>query len=246
MNQDVLEKEYQDLNNIAAVYDYDDFDRDIRHYMIRAMEPFLVPGRALEMGCAYGEFTEILSQHYDDLTVIDAAEEFLDHTRNRLGNKAQYILSLFETYEPKEEEKYDAIFIMHTLEHLIDPVDTMRRAKSWLTPKGRLYLVVPNANAASRQLAVKMGLLSHNWALTEKDHKHGHRIYYSFDTFERDAREAGLDIVHRGGIFFKPLANFQIDLALKHGVINREYMEACFQLGYIYPDLCNSLLLIGK
>ena len=246
MTNDVLEKEYQDLNSIAAVYDYDDFDRDIRHYMIRAMEPFLVPGRALEMGCAYGEFTEILSQHYDDLTVIDAAEEFLDHTRNRLGDKATYILSLFETYQPKEEEKYDAIFIMHTLEHLIDPVDTMRRAKSWLTPKGRLYLVVPNANAASRQLAVKMGLLSNDSAITEKDHKHGHRIYYSFDTFERDAREAGLDIVHRGGIFFKPLANFQIDLALKHGVINRDYMEACFQLGYIYPDLCNSLLLIGK
>lgn len=244
MTNDVLEKEYKDLNDIAAVYDYHDFDRIIRHYMIRALKPFLMPGRALEMGCAYGEFTEILTEHYQDLTVIDAAEEFLNHTKNRVGDKAKYILGLFENYQPTEDEKYDAIFIMHTLEHLLDPVDIMRRAKSWLTPMGRLYLVVPNANAGSRQIAVKMGLLTHNWALTEVDHKHGHRIMYSFDTFERDARAADLNIIHRGGIFFKALANFQIDKAVQQGVIDEKYMEACFQLGYIYPDLCNSIFLI--
>ena len=109
---------------------------------------------------------------------------------------------------------------------------------------GRFFLVCPNANAPSRQIAVKMGLISHNAAVTPAEAEHGHRCTYTLDTLERDATAAGLKVVHRSGIFFKALANFQWDRLLQTDIISKEYLEGCYKLGHIYPDLCSSIFLV--
>ena len=114
----------------------------------------------------------------------------------------------------------------------------------WLADKGRFFLVCPNANAPSRQIAVKMGLIGHNSEVTLAEKEHGHRITYSLDTLERDAKKAGFNVVYRTGIFFKALANFQWDRLLNTDIISKEYLEGCYQLGQQYPDLCSSIFLM--
>lgn len=94
---------------------------------------------------------------------------------------------------------------MHTLEHLDDPSGVLARAREWLAPGGFLFAVVPNAHAPSRQLAVEMGMITHDAAVTEPERVHGHRITYSLDTLQRDVRKSGLKIVRRGGVFFKTM-----------------------------------------
>jgi len=113
-----------------------------------------------------------------------------------------------------------------------------------LAPGGRLFLVCPNANAPSRQIAVKMGLISYNSAITSAEADHGHKCTYSLDTLERDAVASGLNVVHRSGIFFKALANFQWDRLLQTDIISKEYLESCYKLGQQYPDLCSSIFLM--
>jgi hypothetical protein len=114
----------------------------------------------------------------------------------------------------------------------------------WLADSGRFFLVCPNANAPSRQIAVKMGLISHNTAVTPGEAAHGHHRTYTLDTLERDATAAGLKVVHRTGIFFKAFANFQWDRLLQTDIVSKEYLEGCYQLGQQYPDLCASIVLI--
>ena len=89
-----------------------------------------------------------------------------------------------------------------------------------------------------------MGLITHNAAVTTAEDVHGHRITYSLDTLERDASAAGLRVTHRSGIFFKALANFQWDRLLETDIISAEYLEGCYQLGQVYPDLCSSIFLM--
>ena len=88
--------------------------------------------------------------------------------------------------------------------------------------------------------------ISHNAAVTDAEEKHGHRITYSLDTLERDAVKAGLKVVHRSGIFFKALANFQWDQLLNTDIISKEYLQGCYELGQLYPDLCSSIYLICR
>ncbi|MBK9019684.1 MAG: class I SAM-dependent methyltransferase [Sulfuritalea sp.] len=220
------------------------FDLDVMHpYMIRAFEPFFRPGRLLELGCHEGAFTRRLQPLFDDITCVEAAAESLDKARAALGSGVKLLHSTFE--QAVLPARYDNILMTHVLEHVTDPVAVLRRVNAeWLAPGGRFFLACPNANAASRQIAVKMGLIAHNAAVTDAELRHGHHRTYSLDTLERDAVAAGLKVVHRSGIFFKALANFQWDRLLRTDIVSREYLEGCFALGNDYPDLCASIFLV--
>ncbi|MDL5032859.1 class I SAM-dependent methyltransferase [Pelomonas sp. APW6] len=220
------------------------FDYDVMHpYMVRSFEPFFRKGSLLELGCAKGDLTRRLRPHFDDVTCVEAADDALAVARERLGADVTLVPGLFE--DVQLPRRYDNIVMTHVLEHLDDPVRVLRRVnEEWLAPGGRFFLACPNANAPSRQIAVKMGLISHNSAVTPAEAEHGHRCTYALDTLERDATAAGLRVVHRSGIFFKALANFQWDRLLKTDIISPAYLDGCYALGQQYPDLCSTIYLV--
>jgi len=224
-------------------YSYN-FDFDVMHsFMIKSFEPFFREGNVLELGSLKGDFTKRLFSFFKDITCVEASKNAIELAKQEFGEKIKFINGLFE--EISLPSKYDNIILTHVLEHLDDPIKVLKRINDeWLSENGRFFLVCPNANAASRQIAVKMGLIDHNSAVTDSEIKHGHRITYTFDTLERDVKEAGFRIVHRSGIFFKALANFQWDRILQTDIISKEYLEGCFELGQIYPDLCASIFLL--
>lgn len=220
------------------------FDFEVmHHFMLRSFIPFFKDGNLLELGSFKGDFTKRIIPIFKDITCVEASYEAIEIAKKELGDKVKYVNSLFET--ATLPARYDNILLMHVLEHLDDPVSVLKRINDeWLSVHGRFFLVCPNANAASRQIAVKMGLISHNSAITFAEKEHGHRTTYTIDTLERDTRAAGLRVVYRSGIFFKALANFQWDRLLTTDIISPEYLEGCYQLGQQYPDLCSSIFLL--
>jgi ribosomal protein S18 acetylase RimI-like enzyme len=236
-------KELKDTSDHKYAYNFD-FDV-MHHYMIESFKHHFVKGNCLELGSFKGDFTKRLIPYFDDITCIEASDEAIKIAQQTLNSNITYFNSLFETVNlPK---KYDNIILTHVLEHIDNPVELLKRIKEeWLSENGKLFLVCPNANAPSRQIAVKMGLITHNSAITPAEVEHGHRITYTLDTLERDAKKGGLNIIYRSGIFFKALANFQWDQLLNTDIISKEYLDGCFQLGQQYPDLCSSIMLICK
>jgi 2-polyprenyl-3-methyl-5-hydroxy-6-metoxy-1,4-benzoquinol methylase len=219
-----------------------DFDYLMHEYMLRTFAPFLVSGNALELGCFEGNFTRLLTQRFDSLEVVEASADCIAVASDKTKGAVKFHHSTFETFEPAR--RYDNIFLIHTLEHLDHPVEVLSRIGSWLSEGGRLFVAAPNARAGSRQIAVSMGLIDHHAAVTAAEAAHGHRVTYLIDTLRADLRAAKLRPVTEGGVFFKGLANFQIDAALKAGIISREYLDGCFELGRVYPDLCSSAYAI--
>lgn len=220
------------------------FDFDVMHdYMVKSFAVFFNKGSLLELGSFKGDFTKRLIPYFDDVTCVEASDIAVAEAENRLGEKVLFVNSLFE--KAALPKRYDNIVMTHVLEHLDDPVLVLKRINDeWLSEGGRFFLVCPNANAPSRQIAVKMGLISHNAAVTAAEAEHGHRRTYTLDTLERDAAVAGLKVVHRSGIFFKALANFQWDRLLQTDIVSSEYLDGCYKLGQQYPDLCSSIFLM--
>lgn len=236
-------QEFQDTSDHKYAYN---FDFDIMHpYMIKSFEPFFKGDDVLELGSFKGDFTKLLLSYFNDITCVEASDEAANVAKEKLDDKVTIYTSLFEdTILPK---KYNNIVLTHVLEHIDNPSSLLNKINNeWLTDDGCLFIVCPNANAPSRQIAVKMGLISHNTAITPSEVEHGHRITYTLDTLERDAIAGGLKIIHRSGIFFKALANFQWDKLLNTDIINKEYLDGCFALGQQYPDLCSSIMLVCK
>ena len=234
-------QEFKDTEDHKYSYN---FDFDVMHYyMLKSFIPFFKEGNFLELGSYKGDFTKRFLPYFDDITCVEASDEAIKIAKETIGEKVKYVYGLFE--EIDLPVKYDNIVLTHVLEHISDPVAVLKKINDdWLSDNGRFFLVCPNANAPSRQIAVKMGLISHNSAVTPAEKEHWHQITYSLDTLERDAKTAGLKVVHRSGIFFKALANFQWDRLLQTDIISKEYLEGCFELGHQYPDLCSSIFLM--
>jgi 2-polyprenyl-3-methyl-5-hydroxy-6-metoxy-1,4-benzoquinol methylase len=242
MNTNMTARDFnQEYKDGKSKYAYD-FDSILRRYMLRALEPFFPAGPALEMGCFEGQMTEMLSQRFPDLTVIEASGELVKAACERVGSDVRFVNARFEAAD--FEPRFGSIFLIHTLEHVDEPAAVLSKVNEWLAPNGRLFLVVPNANAPSRQIAVHMGLISHNSAVTDAEREHGHRRTYSMDTLERDALAGGLTVINRGGVFFKPLANYQFDKLIGGESISADYLEGCYRLGMRYPDLCASIYVV--
>lgn len=241
MNSRDYNKELKD--NKGRNYAYS-FDYDVMHpFMIKSFKNFFKSGSLLELGSYKGEFTKLFLNYFDDITCVEASDDAINTAKKNLNHEIIFFNSIFEKVElPK---KYDNIILTHVLEHLDDPVGLLSRINNeWLSENGRFFLVCPNANAPSRQIAVKMGLISHNAAVTPAEAEHGHRITYSLDTLERDACAAGLRVIHKSGIFFKALANFQWDKMLQTDIVSKEYLDGCYDLGLQYPDLCSSIFIL--
>jgi 2-polyprenyl-3-methyl-5-hydroxy-6-metoxy-1,4-benzoquinol methylase len=232
--------EFQDSEGRKYAYD---FDYLMHGYLMRTFAPHLSGSKALELGCYKGEFTAAILQRFDHVTVVEGSAELANEARARVGGRVNFMCSTFEQVE-LPENTYDAVFLIHTLEHLDNPVAVLNRIKQWLAPTGKLFVAVPNANAISRQIAVKMGTVDYNNAITQGEYDHGHRKTYTLDALEFEVRKSGLQIMESGGVFFKPFANFQFDRMLKHDVVNEAYMEGCFQLGKKYPDFCASIYTV--
>lgn len=231
--------EYQDTESRQYAYEFDYIHRE---YMIETFRPYFSGTSALELGCYKGEFTKHITNYFDTVTVVEGSDQLIQAAKANVGNSVNFIHSTFE--EAPIAQCFDAIFLIHTLEHLDNPKHVLQRIKEWLTPNGKLFLAVPNANAASRQIAVEMGLITHNQAVTDGEYQHGHRKTYAMDTLLHEVRESGLAPMVSGGILFKPLANFQLDKALESGLIDRAYLDGCFRLGMKYPDLCASIFSV--
>jgi 2-polyprenyl-3-methyl-5-hydroxy-6-metoxy-1,4-benzoquinol methylase len=238
-----FDAEVKDLPNRRYSYS---FDYLMHAYMMRVFAPHFSGTSALELGCYQGAFTKRIAEHFKSVTIVDAAHESVMDTMNAVRSLDIRMRTLHSTFENAllPDTYFDAIFLIHSLEHVDDPVHVLELCRKWLRQDGRLFLAVPNAHAASRQIAEKMGLIKDCYDVTEGEKAHGHRRTYSLGTLTDDVLKAGMTVLERGGVMFKSLANFQIDQALRNGVIDQRYLEGCFALGKVYPEMCASVYAV--
>lgn len=104
----------------------------------------LRPGtsRLLDFGAGTGHLIHGLRE-------IGIAADGVEPTDTARGTARDlYGLELHATVEQLGERYYDAITLVHVLEHLRDPVAELQRLSSALVPGGELFIEVPHAGAA--------------------------------------------------------------------------------------------------
>ena len=227
-NQRDFNKENKD--NLERKYAYH-FDYDVIHPLImRSFKPFFKDGNVLELGSFEGKFTIHLQECFADITCIEASSDAVRKAKDVVSNGVEFIEGAFETVQLKR--RFDNIIMTHVLEHVENPNIVLSKIRTeWLAKGGRLFLACPNANAASRRIAVKMGIITHNEAVTAGEAQHGHYRTFNFETLEETIKASSYNIVEKSGVFFKALANFQWDELLKREIVSKEYLEGCYLLG---------------
>ncbi len=240
------------LNSLVSDYkDQAPYSKIKKEIIFEAMKKYMESSsfkKGLQMGCSNGYETNILAKHLLHLDVVDGSTLFLEKTKNENPfNNVNYINALFEEYVVNDQqEKYDYVFCNYVLEHVFDIESILKNIKNNLKPEGLLFSIVPNRNALSRQIALKMKLIERLDGLTENDLRHGHRRTFDAESLARDITNQGFNIVERKGIVLKILADFQLNRMLKEQLLSKEHIIALNELGESHENLCDSIFIVAR
>lgn len=138
-------------------------------------------GKALEIGCSTGLMLSILKNKGWNVSGVEISPKAAQVARSRgLNVKA---LS-FE--DINLNEKFDLVIFNHTLEHLENPQENIKKAWSLLNKKGLLYIDVPNFGGLSA------GLAKTNWSLLLPDE---HLWHFTLHSLEILLKNSGFKII---------------------------------------------------
>ena len=101
------------------------------------------PGsRVLEVGAGDGALIELLLKHGHRPVALDRDEEACEFLRRRF--QIETIACRLEDADFQAWQGFDAVFMLHLIEHLEDPAFALRLLTSCLSPGGVLALETPN------------------------------------------------------------------------------------------------------
>ena len=115
-------------------------DADRIREALRAFEP---RGRILELAAGTGQWTGLLADHADELTVTDASPEMLELNRARVGERSNTRYEVVDAFRIEPTHAFDTVFFGFFLSHVppgrFEPF--WRLVEGLLAPGGRVFFV---------------------------------------------------------------------------------------------------------
>jgi len=230
------------LDNHVRAYEGElqyDFDNEIllNWYPQRILNITKDAKSLLELGVGHGYTTTIFSKHFNNHVVLDGSKAIIENFKQKYPDcKVRIIETYFENFETND--KFDLIVMGFILEHVDDPVQILSHFGKFLSPQGKMFIAVPNAEVLNRRLGHLAGMLADMQTLSENDYLLGHKRYYTVKTLTEDIKKAGYKVERMEGIYLKPLTTKQmVSLNFDKKIIN-----ALCEVGIDYPELCCGIL----
>jgi 2-polyprenyl-3-methyl-5-hydroxy-6-metoxy-1,4-benzoquinol methylase len=151
-------------------------------------------GKLLDFGSARGSFLAelIVRGHAEnwDLLGIDINPDEI-----RLGEEAGLPVMCSELFAAEfEDETFDVVTAFSVIEHMQDPMGTLKELARVLKPGGNLVVIVPNGDCLLVRLAIIAGQLSRRLfrSFTDKVFHEEHFYYFTKKTFASMCYDVGL------------------------------------------------------
>ena len=144
--------------------------------------------RVLEFGCAAGHMTKALHAQGCHVTGLDWDAEAASH--NTYADQILIADLDRDDFVPMlEGAVFDVVLLGDVLEHLRDPLETMRRARAALAPGGYAVVSAPNFAHVDVRLALLDGRFEYRDAgLLDRTHLH----FFTGDSLDQLLSDAGL------------------------------------------------------
>lgn len=191
----------------------------------------------LDVGCAQGTLALLLAERGHNVWAMDIRSQFLDYAASRYerGN-VRFICG--NAMEIKMEEKFDIIFANQVVEHLVYPLEFVRRLADWLMPGGRLVMTTPNGEYLKNSLPAFKELGAIEEYADRQFSADGDGHFYAFlgDELRDIFTEAGLQDV-RVRYFESPWISGHMKLRYLHRVLPFSLLRALDKLTLGIPGV---------
>lgn len=187
--------------------DVDPVLRNTSHTLV--MEMIGTDKDVLDVGCASGYLAKALKERGNRVSGIEYMPEEAEVARPFLEKLVIADLTAISLVDEFGEGLFDAIVFADVLEHLPDPLETVRGAVPLLKPGGSIIISIPNVAHG----AVRLGLLQGSWNYTYTGLLDAtHLRFFTRKTLETMLSDAGLTVEELRGTVADPLqCEVQID-----------------------------------
>ncbi len=149
-------------------------------WMAQSIEPY-VGAKVLEIGAGIGNITSWLLPR-DLYVASDINPHYLDYLQNMALGKPYLNVDRIDLEDPacfeRWQGRFDTVVCLNVLEHVRDPVQSLRNIYSALEPGGKLVLYVPQGQHLYSSL----------------DEVLGHRCRYDKEMLAHELRETGFEV----------------------------------------------------
>jgi 2-polyprenyl-3-methyl-5-hydroxy-6-metoxy-1,4-benzoquinol methylase len=185
-------------------------DRRTKDLIVRRCLPFLRGPSVLDLGFVDGCWTDHVLRFGWSSDIVEGSAEHVALARKRYANRLNVSVrhALFEEFAA--DRLYDTIIAGDILRYVEHPVAFLRRLGSWLEPKGRLIVTVPNSLSLHRRIGTLMGMEAHPSQANRRDVEVGNLRGYDRYQLRHELLAANLRLVELRGCFLKPLSSAQM------------------------------------
>ncbi|MBI4091684.1 MAG: methyltransferase domain-containing protein [Candidatus Levybacteria bacterium] len=171
---------------------FDDSDSNANSSWYKVFHLISPKSAVLDVGCSSGNFGTELTARRD--CIVDGIEvEPGDAKLAEKNLRNVYVLDVEKDDIGLIKEKYDVIYFGDIIEHLVNPIGTLKRIRPLLKSNGTILFSIPNMAHISVRLALLRGDFEYTQTgLLDKTHIH----FYNQREVERVFNEAGYEITN--------------------------------------------------
>lgn len=151
--------------------------------LLDLLQTYQEPGTLLEVGCAAGFFLKIAEANGWSVQGVEIMKPAVEYAGSTLH------INVFEgTLEEAQfaANSFDAVALIETIEHLLDPAAVLREVHRILKPGGSVLLTTPNVNS------MMLPLLGVDWSVLSPAE---HLFYFTEQTMGQMLQQAGFHAV---------------------------------------------------
>jgi SAM-dependent methyltransferase len=157
------------------------------------------PGTAdiLDVGCAQATLALLLAERGYRVCAMDIRQQFLDYAALR-HERGDIRFVCGNALEEEPGGKFDLIFANQIIEHLVHPLEFVRRLMMLLKPHGRLVVTTPNGSYVKNSLPsfAEIGDVEQHEHLQFSADGDGHFFAYRADELSNIFVQAGFAEAH--------------------------------------------------
>lgn len=146
--------------------------------------------RVLDVGCGAGRSAEALNLSGKEVHGVTLSALECEAARPHMSQV--HLANIENWHAPYADGFFDALFLSHVVEHLVDPRATLQRLARILAPTGRAYLAVPNVLYWRWRWEFLMGFFEYR---DRGPLDYRHLRFFTFASFQKLVREAGFQVV---------------------------------------------------
>lgn len=141
-------------------------------------------GILLDIGCGHGWFIQAARRAGWNVAGVDLSTIAVDYAREKLG--LHVVRGSLESVE-LSLQNYAVVTMWHSLEHMIYPIEALKKVRSLLKPGGLILIAVPNVNCLGQRRQGR------NWVWLQQPFVH--IWHFSTQTIQMVLEKSGFEVI---------------------------------------------------